>query len=166
MVSCVLLLVLPTIVCVSVDFASGGKFGEGLPTLAVSEIEGWPDTRTFMEQYVLPMKPVAMRGAVAASKAARLWRTDEYFLSLETGNHVDSIMVETEKKESRQQRMETLALKEFIRTYNQSGYYMVNAVPDSRPTLGQRWHFTLGQHWQRTLGQCHFARWPLVGPTC
>ena len=129
MVSCVLLLVLPTIVCVSVDFASGGKFGEGLPTLAVSEIEGWPDTRTFMEQYVLPMKPVAMRGAVAASKAARLWRTDEYFLSLETGNHVDSIMVETEKKESRQQRMETLALKEFIRTYNQSGYYMVNAVP-------------------------------------
>ena len=41
----------------------------------------------------------------------------------------------------------------------------VGSAPDSRPTLGQRWHFTLGQHWQHTLGQRHFARWPYVGPT-
>lgn len=129
MASCVLRLTLSTVVCLTVDFVSGGKFGEGLPTLAVAEIEGWPDTRTFMEQYVQPMKPVTIRGAVAASRAVKLWRTDDYFLNLQIGNHVDSIMVETMKKESRQQSTETLRFKEFIRTYNQSGYYMVNAVP-------------------------------------
>ena len=42
---------------------------------------------------------------------------------------------------------------------------MLDQPPDSRPTLGQRWHFTLGQRGQHTLGQRHFARWPYVGPT-
>ena len=82
---CVLLLAVSTVLCVTIDVASGGRFGEGLPTLPVAETEGWPDTLTFMEQYVLPMKPVVMRGAVANSRAARFWRNDDYFLNVQIG---------------------------------------------------------------------------------
>ena len=68
-----------------------------------------------------------MKGAAKISPAFEKW-TDEYFLSLEVSD-MEKVTVETQKKESRQQDVISLTFIDFVRTYNNSENYMVNAVP-------------------------------------
>lgn len=102
-------------------------FGDGGASHPVEEIDYFPTAKEFFEDYVRPLKPVKMKGVAKMSAAFGKW-TDDYFLAQdEPDDHV--VSVETIKKESRQQRMESMHFKDFVKIYNQTEYYMVNEVP-------------------------------------
>lgn len=102
-------------------------FGEGGLNHPLEEIDYFPTAEEFFENYVKPLKPVKMKGAAKMSPAFEKW-TDDYFLTLdEPSDH--HVSLETRKKESRQQEMDSMQFKEFVKIYNQTEYYMVDAVP-------------------------------------
>ena len=103
-------------------------FGDGRPTLPVEEFQGFPNPKYFFENYANPLKPLKMVGAAKFSPAFKKW-TDEYFLDqAEPDDH--RVTVETKKKEDRKQPVLNMRFKNYVRTYNNSDNYMVNAVPD------------------------------------
>ena len=99
-------------------------FGSHAP---VEEVSGFPEPSDFFRTYVWPIKPLKMKGAAKISPAFERW-TDEYFLSLDFSG-MEKVTVETKKKENRQQDVISLTFTDFVRTYNNSDNYMVNAVP-------------------------------------
>lgn len=102
-------------------------FGEGGFSQPVEELDYFPSARDFFENYVKPLKPVKMKGAAKMSAAFGKWN-DDYFLTLdESSKH--QVSVETKKKENRQQPQENMQFKEFVKSYNDSEYYMVDSVP-------------------------------------
>ncbi|XP_045197467.1 tRNA wybutosine-synthesizing protein 5-like isoform X3 [Mercenaria mercenaria] len=102
-------------------------FGDGGPSHAVEEIDYFPTAKEFFENYVKTAKPVKMKGVAKMSPAFEKW-TDDYFLAQdEPSDHV--VSVETKKKESRQQKVESMPFKTFVKMYNNTEHYMVDAVP-------------------------------------
>ena len=102
-------------------------FGEGRPSQPIEELIGAPNPSHFFENYVKPLKPLKMVGAAKQSQAFSKW-SDDYFLSLEEPpGH--TVSVETVKKERRDQNVKDMSFKEFVRIYNSTDHYMVNAVP-------------------------------------
>ncbi|KAL4238990.1 hypothetical protein ACF0H5_003694 [Mactra antiquata] len=102
-------------------------FGEGRPSQLVEEIDYYPLAKDFFENYVIPLKPVKIKGAAKMSSAFWKWR-DDYFLSVEDTDD-QQINVETRKKENRDEEVKTMKFKEFVKIYNHSEYYMVDSVP-------------------------------------
>ncbi len=103
------------------------RFGTGRPVHSVDEVDSFPDVKTFFTDYVLASKPLVIRGGAKQSKAYRDW-SDDYFLSLElTGD--SKVLVETKKKEDRNQPTVDMHFQEFVRTYNDTDRYMVAHVP-------------------------------------
>lgn len=102
-------------------------FGQGGPTKPLTEIDYFPTAREFFENYVKPLQPVKMKGVAKMSPAFERWN-DDYFLAQEEPEG-SVISVETVKKESRQQRVDNMSFKEFVRIYNHTEHYMVDAVP-------------------------------------
>ncbi|XP_060584355.1 tRNA wybutosine-synthesizing protein 5-like [Ruditapes philippinarum] len=102
-------------------------FGEGRPSHPVKQIDYFPTAKEFFENYVQASKPVIMKGVAKMSPAFDKW-TDDYFLAQDepSGN---TVSVETRKKESRQQRMDSMSFKDFVKIYNNTEHYMVDAVP-------------------------------------
>jgi lysine-specific demethylase 8 len=102
-------------------------FGEGRPSHPVEQIDYFPTAKEFFENYVQASKPVIMKGVAKMSPAFDKW-TDDYFLAQDepSGN---TVSVETRKKESRQQRMDSMSFKDFVKIYNNTEHYMVDAVP-------------------------------------
>lgn len=101
------------------------RFGEGRPNYPVEEVTGYPHPRDFFENYVIPMKPLVMRGAARISKALTLW-TDDYFLA-ERSNFI--VISEPFQEQVLHQPVKHVTFTEFVSTYNHSGHYMVNEVP-------------------------------------
>lgn len=102
-------------------------FGHGRWTVDVEETDVTPDPKTFWTNYVYSLRPLKMKGAAKISPAFNKW-TDDYFLSLDMKNQ-GSVTVETQKKESRQQKVLQMDFHQFVKTYNHSEIYMVNSVP-------------------------------------
>ncbi|XP_013416768.1 tRNA wybutosine-synthesizing protein 5 [Lingula anatina] len=102
------------------------RFGDG-PSHTMDEVDGFPESRTFFENYVFKSRPLKMRGAVKTSPAFRLWE-DDYFLEMEMPPDLH-VTVETMKKENRSQPVEQMHFKEFVHVYNHTNQYLVNSVP-------------------------------------
>lgn len=102
-------------------------FGSGRPNIEVEEFQNFPSPKKFFENYVLPMKPLIMRGAGKMSPAYDLW-TDDYFLELTIPDD-NMVLVETKKKENRSQPTLDMNFKKFVKIYNNTDQYMVNPVP-------------------------------------
>ncbi|KAL4233739.1 hypothetical protein ACF0H5_008419 [Mactra antiquata] len=102
-------------------------FGEGRPSQPVEELDYFPSAEEFFENYVKPLKPVKMKGAAKMSSAFGKW-TDDYFLAQDEAD-VHKVSVETKKKESREQDVESMSFKEFVSKYNHTEHYMVDGVP-------------------------------------
>ena len=107
------------------------RFGAGDSTYFIDEIYGFPDQKYFFKSYVLASKPLKMSGAARMSPAYNLWRTDDYFSSMEIDvpRSEMNIQVETKKKENRTANVISMNFKDFIKIYNNSEFYMVSAVP-------------------------------------
>ncbi|WAR06948.1 hypothetical protein MAR_016906 [Mya arenaria] len=102
-------------------------FGSGRPGLPVEEFDMFPDPTYFFENYVKKLKPLKMKGAAKFSGAFKKW-TDDYFLSLKEPSD-STISVETVKKENRKQGVDSMSFQDFVRLYNNTEHYMVDAVP-------------------------------------
>lgn len=100
-------------------------FGVGRPNRQVEEVSDFPSPQDFFEKFVLPMKPLVIRGASSIAKAVSLW-TDEYFLEERSAFLVNS---EPFQKQVVHQPVIEVPFNEFVSTYNRSGRYMVNPVP-------------------------------------
>ncbi|XP_071113454.1 tRNA wybutosine-synthesizing protein 5-like [Haliotis cracherodii] len=103
-------------------------FGSGRPSRQIDAVDGFPDQRAFLRDYAFGSKPLKMTGAAKLSPAFNLW-TDDYFLSLDLPEE-SIVHLETIKKESRQQDTEDMKFQDFIKIYNKTEYYMVDAVPE------------------------------------
>ncbi len=104
------------------------RFGDGGPKLNVQAVLGFPPSKQFFDNYVLPSVPVKMREAAKLSLAFTLW-DDKYFLQLDIPQDQDEVIVETMKKENRTQETLHLSFHEFVHSYNDTSRYMVNPVP-------------------------------------
>lgn len=102
-------------------------FGLGGPSSPIDEMDSFPNTQHFFENYVKPLRPLKMKGAAKFSNAFKKW-TDDYFLAQDAAAS-SMVSVETKKKESRQQRVESVSFKDFLLMYNKTEHYMVDAVP-------------------------------------
>ena len=103
------------------------ELGVGRPMYSLEEMDGFPFTRSFFENYARPLKPLIMKNAAKLSPAFEKW-TDDYFLKLdEPPEH--TISIELKKKENRTFGVDDIAFKEFVRVYNESDIYMVNGIP-------------------------------------
>ena len=95
----------------------------------MEEIEGFPSTADFFDNYVFKSKPLVMRGAAKSSPAFERWQKDDYFLGLDIPEN-DFVTVETMKKENRTQDVLDLNFREFLETYKDNYTYMVHRVPE------------------------------------
>jgi len=104
------------------------KFGSSGPFLKLNEVESI-STKQFFDSYVKTKAALVIRNACRSFPALKLW-TDEY-LRANSLNHDDvKLVVETAKKESRNQKVIELSLNEFLNTYKAQDLYLVNQVPD------------------------------------
>ncbi|XP_046553666.1 LOW QUALITY PROTEIN: tRNA wybutosine-synthesizing protein 5-like [Haliotis rubra] len=103
-------------------------FGSGRPSRQIDTVDGFPDQRAFLTDYVFGSKPLKMTGAAKLSPAFTLW-TDDYFLSLDLPED-STVHLETIKKESRDQNTEDMKFQDFIKIYNKTEHYMVDGVPE------------------------------------
>ncbi|CAF0941002.1 unnamed protein product [Brachionus calyciflorus] len=102
-------------------------FGSSGPFLQLEEVTSLP-TKIFFENYVQPKQAVVMRNFVNQFPAFKSWK-DEYLYSKASDNDDYKILVETQKKESRDQDTLKLSLTEFLDNYKSRSIYMVNEVP-------------------------------------
>ena len=107
-----------------------GKFGfVGDTFLRFKEVNGFPNSEEFFNDYVFQSKPLIMRGAAKSSPAFKLWESDEYFLEHEMMGD-ELVTVETTKKENRTQEILDLNFREFLESYKAHDRYMVHRVPE------------------------------------
>lgn len=103
------------------------RFGSSGPYLKLEELYDLP-TKIFFDNYVKTKQAVVMRNMVKDYPAFKLWK-DEYLYEKAKNNEDYKIVVETEKKESRDQNTLSLSLTEFLNKYKNEQIYMVNDVP-------------------------------------
>lgn len=110
------------------EFPGHGKpFGSMGPFVNMDETNDI-NSKAFFENYVNKRKPLLLKGAVKEFPPIKLW-TDEYLSNAATDHDDYKLVVETVKKESRNQDIIGLSLKEFIQKYKDKEIYMVNPVP-------------------------------------
>jgi hypothetical protein len=102
-------------------FGSSGPFTK-LDTL--SQI----GTREFFSKYVKNKKALLIKDGAKSFPAIKLW-TDEYLLAASRKHDDQKLVVETEKKESRDQSVLELSLRDFLSNYKKRELYLVNSVP-------------------------------------
>jgi len=108
--------------------------GQRDPEGTVEEIDGFPSPEDFYDKYILPSKPVLMRGAAKDLKAYSLW-TDQHMSSRFGKEWVE---VEEGKKENRDLGMWTESFGDFLRKYQgkdskdryRGNFYSVSAMPN------------------------------------
>jgi hypothetical protein len=104
------------------------KFGSSGPFLKINEVDDI-STKEFFDNYVKTKAALVIRNACRSFPAFTLW-SDEY-LRTSSLNHDDvKLVVETSKKESRNQKVLELGLNEFLNIYKTQDLYLVNQVPD------------------------------------
>ena len=107
------------------------KFGNGGKNILydIKEIENFPTTIDFFENFVRPSKPLKMSKAATNFPAFNLWVADEYLLNI-AANQESVVSVETVKKENRKQEVFRMSFTEFMHLYNHTQHYLVDKVPD------------------------------------
>ena len=106
----------------------GARFGSSGPFVPIDECDGI-STRRFFEEYVEPKKALVIRGAASQFPALAKW-TDEYLAAVAVAHTDKKLVVETVKKETRDQEIKQLSLAEFLTVYRTRSLYLVNQVPD------------------------------------
>ena len=104
-------------------FASTGPFEQIEETA-----EGFLDPSTFFENYVFKSRPILFRQALASDPHLSLWKNDDNIYEI-FKNSDDQVHVETRKKESRQQKILSMTMKEFLKRYQKEELYLVEEVP-------------------------------------
>jgi hypothetical protein len=105
----------------------GKKFGETGPFLDLDEVKSI-STKDFFQNYVVEKKPLLIRSGFGQTNAFKYW-TDEYLNKRAMDYNDVKLVVETEKKESRDQEIIQLSLGQFIKEYRSKDIYLVNNVP-------------------------------------
>jgi hypothetical protein len=105
----------------------GKKFGSSGPFLNIDDVTSI-STKDFFQNYVTKKKPLLIRSGFSQTNACSYW-TDEYLANLAKDHNDVKLVVETEKKESRDQEIINLSLTEFIKEYKSKEIYLVNDVP-------------------------------------
>ena len=107
----------------------GRPFGSSGPFLQMDQIDDSElNTKLFFDKYVKEKRPILIKNMVKDFPAFHLW-TDEYLRGVSSSFDNYKIVVETEKKESRDQQIISMPLREFLLNYKTKGIYMVNEVP-------------------------------------
>jgi len=97
------------------------------PRLPVAQLSVFPSPVSFVNDYVLPSRPLLLKGVYKSSPAFTLW-DDEYFRTVYEPPD-SSVNVETTKKEDRNQKMVEISFKDFVAVYRKQSVYMVDQVP-------------------------------------
>ncbi|XP_067951075.1 uncharacterized protein [Watersipora subatra] len=101
-------------------------FGYGVAT-QIEEIEGFPPVKKFFEEFVLPNKPVVMRGANKVWPGFTNWQTDEYFMSV--APEEPFIVSMDVKRGTPDTPADFVNFKDFLQLYNTSKRRMVEHTP-------------------------------------
>lgn len=102
-------------------------FGSSGPYLDIEKVSDL-STKNFFTNYVKPKKAVLMQNSVNKFPAFDKWN-DQYLTIMSNGHRDYQVLLETKKKESRDQKTISLPLHDFLFIYNTSQLYMVNQVP-------------------------------------
>ena len=114
---------------IEAKFPGDGKaFGESGPFLELDQTSDI-NTKTFFEDYVKTKKPLFIKNGSKMFPAVKLW-TDEYLSQQAKDFDHLKMVVETTKKESREQEILSLSLNEFLKEYKSKDIYLVNDVPE------------------------------------
>lgn len=105
----------------------GKKFGSSGPFIKLDEVKSI-STKDFFQNYVKNKEPLVIRSGFSQSNAYKFW-TDEYLLNLAKKHNDVKLVVETVKKESRNQEIINLSLDQFLNSYKTKDIYLVNDVP-------------------------------------
>lgn len=106
----------------------GRPFGSSGPFLQLDETEDI-STRDFFDKYVKTKKALIIRGMAVKSPAFERWSSDEYLKEIARPYETLKLLVETQKKESRDQEVISLTLNEFLNEYKTKPVYIVDEVP-------------------------------------
>ncbi len=104
----------------------GKAFGSSGPFLQLDQVESL-STRAFFQKYVVEKRPVVLHRSFVQSPAYKIW-SDEYLSRAARGHSAVKMVVETEKKESRDQEILHMSLDEFLLAYKNRDIYLVNEV--------------------------------------
>ena len=116
------------ILIISADQASKREhFGSNGPFIELEKVVEI-STKRFFNEYVKTKRALLIKGATNHSPAFRFW-SDKYLIDESSSYNDYKIVVETVKKESRDQNILSLSLKEFLMQYQSKDIYMVNEVP-------------------------------------
>lgn len=102
-------------------------FGSNGPFLDIEKVSDL-STKNFFTNYVKPKKAVLMQNFVTKFPAFEKW-SDQYLATMSNSYPDYQILLETQKKESRDQKTISLSLHDFLLLYNTSQLYMVSEVP-------------------------------------
>jgi hypothetical protein len=124
----IFIFILCLILVVSSNHPGDGKrFGSSGPFLNIDETTTI-STKDFFQNFVVKKKPLLIRNGFSQTNAYKYW-TDEYLTKLARDYNDVKLVVETVKKESRDQDIIHMPLLEFIKTYKSRDIYLVNDVP-------------------------------------
>nr|QDG00793.1 lysine-specific demethylase JMJD5-1 [Brachionus koreanus] len=102
-------------------------FGSSGPYLQIETVNDLP-TKIFFSNYVKPKRAVLMKNFVNQFPAFVKWN-DQYLNDNSYTSPDYKVLLETSKKETRNQETISLPLHDFLLIYNTSQLYMVNEVP-------------------------------------
>lgn len=91
--------------------------------------DGFLDPSVFFENYVFKSRPIVFRQVLAGDPHLSLWKTDENIYEIFKDSD-DKVHVETRKKESRQQDILSMTMKDFLKRYQKEELYLVEEVPN------------------------------------
>lgn len=106
----------------------GRPFGSSGPFLNLDETSDL-STRDFFDNYVRPKKALIIRGMASKFPAHERWSSDNYLREISRSYNDHKLLVETQKKESRDQNIISLSLNEFLDEYKRKEIYIVDEVP-------------------------------------
>jgi len=102
-------------------------FGWG-KSIQMEEVDGFVPVKTFFEEYVIPNKPVVMRGANKIWPGYENWQTDKYFMNVAPEKpYIISMDV---KRGNPDKPSDYVDFKEFVQMYNTSQRRMVEFTPE------------------------------------
>lgn len=107
----------------------GKPFGESGPFVQLDETSDL-STKDFFENYVKPKKALLIKNMAKEFPAFSRWSNDNYLREISRPYDDFKLLVETQKKESRDQDIISLSLNEFLDQYEEKEIYIVDQVPN------------------------------------
>lgn len=106
--------------------------------------DGFLDPSVFFENYVFKSRPILFRQVLAGDPHLSLWKTDENIYEIFKDSD-DKVHVETRKKESRQQDILSMTMKDFLKRYQKEELYLVEEVPNLLRFVSFQLLFIIGE---------------------